>query len=132
RSGPASPRPRPGPSNGMRRRAGSAGGPAGTGPAGPPSPATRAGRPPSPPPPRAPGWSGELVLVGGRDRLGDDHLRRRRRGTDGADELLQFRVGEELLEVLGALPFVHDEDEAVSGPETMMNAARRAGHLGVL
>src|SRR5215468_11977584 len=32
----------------------------------------------------------------------------------------------------GAFPLIHDEDEAVPGPETMVDPARRTGHIGVL
>src|SRR4249920_877318 len=87
-----------------------------------------------PPPPAPPGRTGgeELVLVRRRDRLGDDHLRRSRGGADGADEGLQLRVGEELLELLDAVPLVDDDDEAVPDPETMVNPACRTGHVAVL
>src|SRR3954452_562702 len=53
-------------------------------------------------------------LVGGRDHLGDRDLRWRRISPDPADERLELRVAEELLELLRGLPLVDDQDEAVA------------------
>ena len=71
-------------------------------------------------------WSGEV------DRRRDGDLRRSRRGTDRPDEGLQVGVGEELLEVLDALPFVDDHDEPLADPEPVVNTARGLGHVGDL
>src|ERR1051326_4806977 len=74
-----------------------------------------------------------LVLVGRADGLGDGDLRRLRRGAGRGHQGLQLRVGEELLEVLGGLPLVHHQDEAVADPEAVVDAgARGAGFRGHL
>src|SRR5579862_134324 len=74
-----------------------------------------------------------LVLVRRGDGLGDGDLRRLRRGAGHRHKGLQVRVGEEVLEVLGGLPLVHDQDEAVADREAVMDAAARrlslSGHL---
>ena len=41
-------------------------------------------------------------------------------------------MAEELLELLGGLPFIDDHDETVANPEPMVNTARRTGHVGDL
>src|SRR6266516_21089 len=65
------------------------------------------------------------VLAGRLDRLGDGDVRRRTGvATDRADERLQIRVAEELLELVGALPFVDDQDEPVAYAEPVVNRAR--------
>src|SRR5262249_27647377 len=64
-----------------------------------------------------------LVLVGRGDGLADDDLRGDRGGADRADERLQARVAEELLEGGRALPLVHHQDEAVADTEAVMNTA---------
>src|ERR1700746_391666 len=77
--------------------------------------------------------AGPSVYVRGADGLGDGDLRRRRGGAGRGDQGLQIRVGEELLEVFGALPFVHHEYEAVAHGEPVVEAAARPlglrGHL---
>src|SRR5271166_5197425 len=69
--------------------------------------------------------TGPSVFVWGADGLGDGDLRRSRRRSGGGDQGLQVRVGEELLEVLDALPFVHHEHEAVADREPVVDAAAR-------
>jgi hypothetical protein len=53
-------------------------------------------------------------------------------GTDGPDERLEFRVGEEPLELLGGFPLVDDDDEAVTDSEPVMQPALGPRHVADL
>src|SRR3954452_16850419 len=57
--------------------------------------------------------------------LGDSDLRRRWVSADRTNEGMQARIGEELLEVPGGFPLVHDHDEAVTDPEAMVDRPDR-------
>src|SRR4029077_6819204 len=75
-------------------------------------------------------WASELVWRA--DSLGHDDLGRFGGTADRADEGLQARVGHERLELLDALPLVHDQDVAVADAEPVVQPANGLGCLGDL